>query len=52
MVPQGWDCSGEGSISGQLPVVRSSGESVCRASMMSEKVPWGKKEQRQHAGRA
>lgn len=24
-----------------LPVARSSGESVCRASMIREKVPWG-----------
>lgn len=37
--PQDWDYSREESVSGQLPVVRSSGESVCRASMMSEKVP-------------
>jgi len=48
---RGWDCSGEGSVLGQLPVVRSSGESVCRASMISEKVPWGKKEKRQSTRR-
>lgn len=41
--------SGEGSVGGKVPVVRSSGESVWRASMMSEKVPCRDKGQRQPA---
>lgn len=49
---QDWDYYGEKCVSGHLPVVRSSGESVCRASMMSEKVPCEKKKETQPTRRA